>query len=215
VLLDVSESALTASAERLSREYPQVEVRLVVGDFERDLALLGRGGGGGGRLAMLLGGTVGNLAPETVPGFLGEVASALERGDGFLVGVDLEKDPAVLEAAYDDPGGVTADFNRNVLRVVNDRLGGDFEPEAFAHVAFYDRERRWIEMRLRATRALRVRVRRADLDLRFAPGDEIRTEISCKYTRASFDARIAGSGLAARAWHEDPGRFALALLSPG
>jgi L-histidine N-alpha-methyltransferase len=163
---------------------------------------------------MFLGGTVGNLVPDDVPSFLGAVARALEPGDGFLVGVDLEKDPDVLEAAYDDEAGVTADFNRNVLRVVNARLGGDFDPEAFAHVAFYDRERRWIEMRLRATRAMRVVVRDAGLDLRYAPGDEIRTEISCKYTRASFQARLPGSGLSVREWFEDEGRFALALLSP-
>jgi L-histidine N-alpha-methyltransferase len=210
VLLDVSESALRASADRLAAEYPRLSVRLVVGDFERDLALLGRGED---RLAMFLGGTIGNLHPEDVPAFLRAVAGTLAPGGAFLLGVDLVKDRARLEAAYDDAAGVTAEFNRNALRVLNARLGADFDPEAFDHVAFWDAEHAWIEMRLRARRAMEVRVPGAGLVRRFAPGDEIRTEISCKYTRETFARRLAGTGLDLDAWFVDEeGLFALALL---
>jgi L-histidine N-alpha-methyltransferase len=210
VLLDVDEAALRESAARLERDYGGLAVRLVVGDFERDLSLLGPGGG---RLLMFLGGTIGNLPPEEVPGFLRAAAATLASEDAFLLGLDLVKDVGRLEAAYDDAAGVTARFNRNILRVVNDRLGGDFEPEAFEHVAFYDRERDWIEMRLRATKAMRVRVPASDLTLRLAAGDEIRTEISCKYTRSSLERLLEGTGLRVADWlTDDEGLFALALL---
>ncbi len=210
VLLDISEEVLASSAERLAADYPGLSVRAVAGDFLEDLPALGPGGS---RLALFLAGTVGNIHPDEVPAFLGSVARQLEPGDGFLVGLDLVKDPARLHAAYNDAAGVTAEFNRNVLRVVNDRLGADFDPEAFEHVAFYDAEAAWIEMRLRALRPLRVKVPAAGLDLAFRAGDEIRTEISCKYTRASFEALCAGTGLVLEGWYTDPDSlFASALL---
>jgi L-histidine N-alpha-methyltransferase len=210
VLFDVDEGALRASAARLERAYPGLGVRLVVGDFERDLALLGPGGD---RLLLFLGGTIGNLGPAEATRFLRHAADALAPGDAFLVGLDLVKDVGRLEAAYDDAQGVTARFNRNVLQVVNDRLGADFDPEAFAHVAFYDAQNAWIEMRLRATRATTARVPAASLSLRYAVGDEIRTEISCKYTEGAFRALLAGTGLALDRWITDDERaFALALL---
>jgi L-histidine N-alpha-methyltransferase len=161
----------------------------------------------------LFAGTIGNLHPGGVPHFLGRVSRQLEEGDGFLVGLDLVKGVKRLEAAYNDAAGVTAEFNRNILRHVNAELDADFDPARFEHVAFYDRERAWIEMRLRATRASRVRIPGAGLELCFDSGDEIRTEISCKYTRASFAARLPGTGLALDAWYTDPDHlFALALL---
>ena len=149
----------------------------------------------------------------TVPAFLAGLAALLSNGDGFLLGVDLVKDPARLHAAYNDAAGVTARFNRNILKVVNEALAGDFDAAAFEHVAFYDPERSWIEMRLRALRPTRVRVRGAGIDRTFEAGDEIRTEISCKYTRASLMELLPGTGLQLVDWlTDDEGLFALAVL---
>jgi L-histidine N-alpha-methyltransferase len=210
LLLDISPRVLAESARALARDFPGLSVRGVVGEFLEDLALLGTGGG---RLAAFFAGTIGNLHPAEVPPFLGRIAERLEPGDGFLVGLDLVKDVGRLEAAYNDSAGVTAEFNRNILRVLNDRLGADFDPEAFAHVAFYDRANAWIEMRLRSSRPQRVRIPATCLDLSFEPGDEIRTEISCKYTHASFEALLPGTGLGVDRWYTDPDDlFALALL---
>lgn len=209
-LFDINALYLTESVRRLAGRFPDVDVRGVVGDFTEDLSALGPGGG---RLAVLFAGTIGNLHPDDVPAFLGRVSAQLEPGDGFLVGVDLVKDVARLEAAYNDAAGVTAEFNRNILRHVNAALGADFDPDAFAHVAFYDRDCAWIEMRLAVTRVSHVRIPAAGLVLDFAPGDEIRTEISCKYTCQSFAALLPGTGLAIESWYTDPERlFALALL---
>lgn len=209
-LFDINALFVTESARRLAKRFPTVEVRGVVGDFTQDLGALGPGGG---RLAVFFAGTIGNLHPREVPPFLRRVSAQLAPGDGFLVGVDLVKDPARLEAAYNDAAGVTAEFNRNILRHINDALGADFDLDAFAHVAFYDRGRAWIEMRLAATRVMHVRIPAAGLALDYAPGDEIRTEISCKYTCASLTALLGGTGLALDAWHTDPDQlFALALL---
>lgn len=211
VLLDINETFLAESVERLHSDYPGLAARGVVGDFLSDLPALGPGGG---RLALFLAGTIGNLHPDDdVPRFLTGLARQLAPGDALLVGLDLVKDEARLHAAYNDSAGVTAEFNRNILRVVNAALDADFDPEAFEHVAFYDRERAWIEMRLRARRDQHVCVPGADLELRLRRGDEIRTELSCKYTRASFDARLSGTGLHLEAWHTDPEQlFASALL---
>jgi L-histidine N-alpha-methyltransferase len=211
VLFDVNERSLEDAGGRLLAEYPGLAVTGIVGDFaSSDLDLLGPGGG---RLAVFFAGTIGNLHPSEVPGFLGRVARGLAPGDAFLVGIDLVKDEARLHAAYNDAAGITAEFNRNILRVVNERLDGDFDPAAFDHVAFYDRERAWIEMRLRARRPLEVHLRRAGLHLRYETGDEIRTEISCKYTPASFEALLPGTDLVAEVWYTDDERlFAQALL---
>ena len=212
VLFDINEHDLEQSVRALGRDYPQAHVRGVVGDFTQGFDGVGPGGG---RIAALFGGTIGNLHPGDVPSFLTRVVDLLDAGDGFLVGIDLVKDKRVLEAAYNDAAGVTALFNRNILQVMNDRLGADFDPSAFDHVAFYDEENAWIEMRLRARRAQRVRIPGAGVDLRLAPGDEIRTEISCKYSRASLEAKLPGTGLRLGQWHADPAnRFALALLVP-
>lgn len=210
VLLDISEGVLERSVAELARDYPGLDARGVVGDFVDDLDALGPGGG---RLALFLAGTIGNLHPDRVPAFLLALAGRLEPGDGVLLGLDLVKDEARLHAAYNDTAGVTAEFNRNVLRVVNAGLEADFLPEEFEHVAFYDREHAWIEMRLRAARDMRVRVRGAGLELALSRGDEIRTELSCKYTRASFEARLPATGLAIERWYTDPDDlFASVLL---
>jgi L-histidine N-alpha-methyltransferase len=209
-LLDINESYLSESVRSLAEAYPGLDVRGVLGDFTLDLTGFGPGGG---RLMLFLAGTIGNLHPEEVPGFLGNASRALAPGDGFLVGLDLVKDKARLHAAYNDAAGVTAEFNRNILRVVNERLGADFDPSSWEHVAFYDEERAWIEMRLRARRPMRVRVPAADLDLRFRAGDEIRTELSCKYSRESFARMLPGTGLELGRFFTDREQlFGLALL---
>jgi L-histidine N-alpha-methyltransferase len=210
LLFDINERMLEESVARLEADYPGLEARGVVGDFTEDLSVLGPGGE---RLVLFLAGTIGNLHPDDVPGFLASVARQMSPGDGLLVGLDLVKDEARLHAAYNDAAGVTAEFNRNILRVVNDRLGADFDPRAFAHVAFYDREHQWIEMRLRALRPMRVSIPAAGLVLDYRRGDEIRTEISAKYTRATFAGRLPGTALRIREFFTDPENlFALALL---
>jgi L-histidine N-alpha-methyltransferase len=210
---DVHASVLASSLRAIGADAPGLALRGWVGDFGTDLAHVPPEDD---RLALFLGGTIGNLDPaDEVPALLAAVRGLLGARSAFLLGVDLEKDPAELHAAYNDSRGVTADFNRNILRVVNARLRADFVPERFEHVAFYDRERRWIEMRLRATEACRVRVRGAGLDLSIEKGEEIRTEISCKYTRASLESRLSGAGLAIERWFTDArSRFAVALLRP-
>jgi L-histidine N-alpha-methyltransferase len=211
LLVDISAEVLAESVRALTAAYPGLTVEGLVADFTREL---GRLGPGRGRLIAFLGSTIGDLDPEReVPPFLARAARQLGPGDALLLGVDLAKDKATLEAAYNDSAGVTAAFNRNILDVLNARFGADFEPGNYEHVAFYDEARGWIEMRLRARRAARVQVKAAGLALALAAGDEIRTEISCKYTRESLQARLPGTGLALEAWLSDPEpRFALALL---
>jgi L-histidine N-alpha-methyltransferase len=209
-LLEISEGYLAQSVAELQRDYPEAAVRGIAGDFLHDLDALGPGGG---RLLLFLAGTIGNLHPDELPGFFRSAAATLAPGDGFLLGVDLVKDPARLHAAYNDSAGVTADFNRNILRVLNRRLRADFDPDAFEHRAFYDPQRQWIEMRLRAKRPVTARVPAAGIKLALEAGDEIRTELSCKYTRESLTARLAGTGLALERWLTDPERlFASVLL---
>lgn len=209
-LIDINREFLTASLEELAGAYPGLEAVGLHGDFLGDLEILGPGGG---RLVILLAGTVGNLHPDEVSAFLARVASLLEPGDGFLVGLDQVKDPARLEAAYNDAAGVTAAFNRNVLAVLNRELEADFDLAAFDHVARWDPEHEWIDIRLRSNRAQRVVIPGADLTLELLDGDEIRTEISAKYTEASWARRVVGTGLRPRAWFTDAeDLFALSLL---
>jgi L-histidine N-alpha-methyltransferase len=210
VLLEINPSYLHESVSQIQADYPEAGVRGIVGDFVHDLEALGPGGG---RLLLFLAGTIGNLHPDEVPAFFRAAAAVLAPGDGFLVGVDLVKDPARLHAAYNDAAGVTAEFNLNILRVVNERLDGDFDLSAFEHVAFYDRRRQWIEMRLRARRPVRARVRKAGVSIALEAGQEIRTELSCKYTRESLSERLAGTGLRLERWITDPeALFASVLL---
>jgi L-histidine N-alpha-methyltransferase len=212
VLFDINPRSLQESVRSLVADYPGLEARGVAGDFaSADLAAIGRSRER--RLVIFLGGTIGNLLPSAVPAFLSRLASLLSPRDGFLLGVDLVKDPARLHAAYNDAAGVTARFNRNILNAVNDALDGDFDPAAFEHVAFYDADRAWIEMRLRALRPTRVRVRAAGVERTFEAGDEIRTEISCKYTRASLAALLRGTGLRLVDWLTDEDElFGLAVM---
>src|SRR5262245_60755520 len=209
VPIDVSPAALAEAGERLVARYPWLEVLGVVGDFERDLGAVPRSGA---RLVCFLGSTIGNLeAEERVP-FLRCVRAMLERQDRFLLGVDLVKAQARLHAAYNDARGVTAEFNRNVLRVLNRELDGNLDPAAFAHRAFYDPRLERIEMRLVALRRVESRLARLDLELVFEPGEELHTEISCKFRRESVAEAFRGAGLVLERWITDePGDFALAL----
>jgi len=154
-----------------------------------------------------LGGTIGNFPPGARRRFLRRLADLLTPGDYLLLGTDLVKDVDVLEAAYDDAQGVTAEFNRNVLHVLNRELDADFPTELFEHVAFFDPDRQWIEMRLRARRACHVRVDALDLEIDFARGEELRTEISAKFTPDRLEADYAASGLELAEWFTDERDF--------
>ena len=203
VPLDVTESMVLGCADALVDEFPGLRVHGIVGDFERHLPHVPEPDGP--RIVAFLGGTIGNFTPGTRRRFLRAIAKLLRPGvDHLLLGTDLVKDPAVLEAAYDDSAGVTAEFNRNVLRVINRELDADFDVDAFEHVAFFDREREWIEMRLRAERRMDVHVGGLGLDVTFAPREELRTEISAKFTIKRLGADLAAAGLELRGWYTDP-----------
>ncbi|RLK25986.1 L-histidine N-alpha-methyltransferase [Micromonospora sp. M71_S20] len=207
VPLDVSVSALRQSTAEIAADYPGLRVRGIVGDFTRHLDRLPTGGR---RLVIFLGGTIGNLLPAERARFLAAMRAALEPGDWLLIGTDLVKDPAIVVPAYDDAAGVTAEFNRNVLRVVNRELGADFDPAGFAHVALWDPQREWIEMRLRARRPMRVRV--LDLTVDFAEGEELRTEVSAKFRPEGIAAELGSARFAAHAFWTDPdGLFGVTL----
>ncbi|WP_051898753.1 L-histidine N(alpha)-methyltransferase [Sciscionella sediminilitoris] len=209
VPLDVSESALREAAEKIAIDYPGLGVHGVVGDFATDLGGLP---GAAPRMLVFLGGTIGNLEPPARAEFLAGLRSVLEPGEWLLLGTDLVKDPAVLVPAYADAAGVTAEFNRNVLRVVNRELGADFEPESFEHHAVWDPDREWIEMRLRARRPMRVRIAGLGLDVEFAEGEELRTEVSAKFRRAGIEAELGAAGFTpVRYWTDREQRFAVTL----
>ncbi|WP_055598541.1 L-histidine N(alpha)-methyltransferase [Streptomyces aureus] len=211
VPVDVSESALTGAAESLLAERPGLHVHALVADFTRGLALPGTPGP---RLVAFLGGTIGNLLPGERRTFLRSVRAMLTPGDALLLGTDLVKDESTLVAAYDDSAGVTAAFNKNVLAVIDRELGADFDPDAFDHVAVWDREREWIEMRLRARRALTVKIPELDLVVPFAAGEEMRTEVSAKFRQAGVRAELAEADLDLdRWWTDSDGRFALSLAT--
>jgi L-histidine Nalpha-methyltransferase len=212
VPVDVSESALEEAAITLVDEFAELTVHGVIGDFERHLDRVPRAIAGTPRIVALLGGTIGNFPPGTRRRMLREIGRLLGREDRLLLGTDLVKDPRVLEAAYDDAQGVTADFNRNVLRVINRELDADFSPEAFEHIAFYDRAHEWVEMRLRASRPCTVLVAALGLRVEFAAGEELRTEISSKFTRARVQEDFRAAGLELECWYTDSeGLFAVSL----
>jgi L-histidine N-alpha-methyltransferase len=210
VAVDVDPTVLTTAGTTLAEELPHIDVRGVVADFEHHLHLLPRDGH---RMLAFLGSTIGNLEPGPRAAFLTTVRAGLDVGETFLLGTDLVKDPARLVAAYDDADGVTAEFNRNVLRVVNRELDADLHPEAFDHVAVWDPEHEWVEMRLRARNGLRARVGALDLDVQFASGEELRTEVSAKFTRARVERELAAAGLGLLRWWSD-GDVALSLSTP-
>lgn len=213
VPVDVSGEFLAASARPVADDYPGLDVHAVVGDFEHHLGLLPVSESGRQLLAVL-GSTIGNQEPGPRDSFLRDIHDVLHRGDSLLLGADLVKDPARLVAAYDDSQGVTAAFNRNVLSVINQQLGGDFDPTAYEHLAVWNAECEWIEMRLRARSAQRVRVADLDLEVNFAEGEEMRTEISAKFRREGLAAELDAAGFDLTHWWTDAqGDFALTLAT--
>ena len=211
VPLDVSREIAEASARELVSDYPGLLVHAVIGDFEEHLDEIPDGDH---RLFVLLGGTIGNFLRDDAVRLLSGIAARMAPHEHFLLGTDLDKDPTVLQAAYDDAQGVTAEFNRNILNVVNERLGADFDLRDFDHVALYDQERRRIEMHLRAVRPLVAHIDAIDLDVTLRAGETIRTEVSCKYTRDMVAGMLRDAGLEMEGWFTDgAGRFALSLSS--
>lgn len=214
VPVDVSEPALTQAADALTREYPGLDVQAVVSDFEAHLGLPASNEDAK-RLVAFLGSTIGNLVPAERAEFLARVRAELRPGDSFLLGTDLVKDPAVLVAAYDDPSGVTAAFNKNVLAVLNTELGADFDLDAFEHVALWDPDAEWIEMRLRSLGDQTVHIPGIGIEVDFTDGEQMRTEVSAKFRREGVTAELAAAGFAIRSWWTDPAdQFGLSLWAP-
>jgi len=210
VPFDVSEETLRASAQRLAREYPDLDVLAVVGDFEHHLPLLPANGR---RLLAYLGSTIGNLQPTQRARFLNDVAATLGDGDAFLLGVDLVKSPSRLVAAYDDPAGVTSEFNLNVLRVLNRELSGDFDVSAFEHVPHWNAEAEWMEMFVRSLREQTVRLESLELDVAFGAGELMRTEISAKFHLRRLANELEAAGLAVEHWWTDEAADFAVLLA--
>ncbi len=212
VPVDVSGDFLADAAAKIAAEYPEISVHAIVADFEHHLEMLPRAGR---RLVAFLGSTIGNLEPARRAAFLTEVRSTLREDDSLLLGFDLVKDPGRLVAAYADSRGVTAEFNRNVLRVINRELGADFVPEAFEHVARWNAANEWMEMFLRSVREQVVSIPEIDLSVEFAAGEEMRTEISAKFRAERVRVELAASGFALAHWWTDAhGDFALGLAHP-
>lgn len=197
VPVDVSAAALGGAVAELARTRPELAVYPVVADFERHLDQLPAPGR---RMAAFLGSTIGNFEPARRSTFLANLAGALQPGETVLIGLDLVKDPDLLVAAYDDAAGVTAEFNRNVLHVLNRELGADFDPSAFTHVALWDADNEWMDMRLRADAPMRVRLPALGLTLDFAREEEIHTEISAKFRREPFESELVAAGFAPSGW---------------
>ena len=211
VPFDVSEATLRSAAAAVADEY-SISVHAVVGDFERHLHTLPRGGT---RVVAFLGSTIGNLTPAARAGFLDEIARGLEPGDAFLLGTDLVKDLDRLVAAYDDAAGVTAAFNRNVLGVLDRELGAHFELDAFEHVARWNDEERWIEMLLRSTRDQTIAIDDLALKVHFENGEEMRTEIAAKFTEEQVREELWDSGFVVEtSWTDPDGDFLLTLAHP-
>ncbi|MFE0351706.1 L-histidine N(alpha)-methyltransferase [Streptomyces griseoluteus] len=209
VPVDVSESALVQAGRALTGERPGLAVHALIADFTEPMTLPGTPGP---RLVAFLGGTLGNLLPAERSGFLAGVRAMLAPGDGLLLGTDLVKDEAVLVRAYDDASGVTAAFNKNVLSVLDRELGADFDPDTFDHVARWDPEREWIEMRLRSRTAQTVKIPALGMIVDFAAGEEMRTEVSAKFRREGVGAELEKAGLDLTHWWTDSeDRFALSL----
>jgi len=209
--LDVDEITLRDAAVRLVGRYPALEVRGVVGDFRRHLQ---GGDGDGRRLVAFLGGTIGNLLPPDRARFLFDVDAALDHRDRFLLGVDLVKDPDRLVLAYDDPAGVTAEFNRNALRVLGRTLGAFIDPNAFDHVARWDQDEQRIEMTLRARHPVVVSLPAIHATVEFSEGEELRTEVSAKFTPDGIAEELHRAGLLVdRSWEHELG-YLLILARP-
>jgi L-histidine Nalpha-methyltransferase len=207
---DVDPAVLSDATQTLTAQYQGLRIVPFTGDFERDLGAIPAAAGR--RMIAFLGSTIGNLEPSARASLYREVAGTLRPGDAFLLGTDLVKDVGRLLRAYNDSAGVTAEFNRNVLRVINRELGADFDVEEFEHVAIWDAANEWIEMRLRARREQRVTITDLALAVRFTAGEEMRTEISAKFRKDGIEAELAAAGFqTVRFWTDPGGDFGLTL----
>jgi L-histidine N-alpha-methyltransferase len=212
VPLDISDTTIWEAATALADEYPGLAVHAVVGDFHRHLSLLPREGL---RLFAFLGGTIGNLAPAQRRRFLVDLDCVMDPGDRLLLGTDMVKDRATLVRAYDDGDGITAQFNRNVLHVLNRQLGADFEPDRFEHVAKWNEEDQRIEMWLRASGDQHIRIADLDLEVEFRAGEEMLTEISSKFDPDGLEAELGACGFVVEAtWASDGDEFLMTLARP-
>jgi L-histidine N-alpha-methyltransferase len=212
VPFDVSDEFLRSAATTLTEEFDTLAVHLVIGDFHHHLAEIPTEGR---RMVAFLGGTIGNLDPKQRARFLFDLNCTMSSDDSLLLGTDLVKDRRRLVAAYDDADGVTADFNRNVLRVLNQQLGGDFDPDRFSHVAVWNEDEQWIEMRLRSQEAVEVSLRGAGITVRFDEGEDLLTEISAKFTPERIERELVDAGFVVEGmWGADDGEFLLTLAHP-
>ncbi|HVA06757.1 MAG TPA: L-histidine N(alpha)-methyltransferase [Acidimicrobiales bacterium] len=212
VPFDVSDEFLRGAASTLASEYDDLSIHLVIGDFHHHLAEIPAEGR---RMVAFLGGTIGNFNPEQRSRFLFDLNCTMTSHDTLLLGTDLVKDRQRLVDAYDDAAGVTASFNRNVLHVLNEQLGGDFRPELFTHIACWNEDQQWIEMRLRAEQPTHVTLREAGIQVEFAEGEEILTEISAKFTPARVEAELGAAGFVIDdMWGAEEGEFLLTLAHP-
>jgi len=212
VPFDVSDEFLRSAATTLSEEYDDLDIHLVIGDFHHHLAEIPTDGR---RMVAFLGGTIGNLNPAQRARFLFDLNCTMSSDDSLLLGTDLVKDPTRLVAAYDDAAGVTADFNRNVLHVLNEQLGGDFDPGNFSHVALWNEDEQWIEMRLRAQESAEVSLAGAGLTVRFDEGEDLLTEISAKFTPERVERELSEAGFVLEEmWGAEDGEFLLSLSHP-
>ena len=211
VPFDVDAAMLADVGTAVAAEYPGIEITAVCGDFEKHLAMIP---GGGQRLFAFLGSTIGNLIPGPRAEFLAALAAVMAPGDHLLLGTDLVKDTGRLVRAYDDADGVTAEFNRNVLAVINAELGADFDPQAYSHVAHWNADAECIEMWLRSDGAQRVRIAELDLVVDFAAGEAMLTEVSAKFRPDGVAAELGHAGLrAAEFWTDPAGDFGLTLAA--
>jgi L-histidine N-alpha-methyltransferase len=212
VPVDISEEITRRVAEELVEEYEGLHVHGVICDYETHLERVPREEGA---LIAFLGGTIGNFRPGPRRSFLARIATLMYPGDRFLLGTDLVKDVDVLEAAYNDSAGITAEFNKNVLHVLNRELDADFVPDNFEHVAFFDTDNEWIDIRLRSLTEQFIDLRALDMRTHFARNEEMRTEISTKFTRERLEASYADAGLELDEWWTDPDElYALSLAKP-
>jgi len=212
VPIDVSAAFLRETADRLRSQYPGLVVTPGVADISEELNV--PRGLASPVLFAFLGSTIGNFHPSAAIGLLARVRAIMWASDRFLLGADLRKDIGLIEAAYNDTRGITAEFNRNMLRVLNHELGADFDVSAFTHHAFYQREAHRIEMHLVSSRAQTIDIPGIG-EVRFARGESIRTEISCKYDIPSLASLFSAAGLRLESWQTDPEhRFALVVGGP-
>jgi dimethylhistidine N-methyltransferase len=211
--VDVSGSALTAAGAALCREYPQLRVAATVADFEQDLAL--EQDDPAPQLLAFLGSTLGNFDPVQRGRLYAEFHRALGRDDLLLLGVDLVKGADVLVPAYNDAMGITAEFDKNVLHVINRELDADFDPAEFDHLAVWNEDEERMEMHLRSRKAQVVKVRALDLAVEFAAGERLRTEISSKFRRETLTKELERCDFDVREWWTDGAeRFGLLLARP-